>query len=276
MQQDDSQESLAAVEAVETAAVAAVVALVLKLSEAKFTPLFMTALEWSRARTERCARPLAFFRVVSALGGALRSVFVPFFRHLLADSVMFLEQRAADDARPAKKSRGGLAEGCSPRISCRLRTEIVRSLGFCFMHDSVGFLDEARFHKLMGPLVQQLELELPPDASEVEAADMDSVLVDCLVRMAQNVRQDTLWRPLNRAVLMSTRSEQVRPRRVGLAIVSKLVECLAEEYLALLPETLPFLAELMEDADEEVEAAARHLVTNLSSLADEDVAALLK
>jgi hypothetical protein len=266
----------AALESIEGATVAAAVALVLKLSEAQFTPLFMTALEWSRARPEGCARPFAFFRLVSALAAALRSVFVPFFRHLLTDAVTYLEQRAVDEARPSKKSRGASDTARASRLACRLRTEVVRSLSCCFLHDSVGFLDEARFNKLMAPLVLQLELEVPADLSADEAADADAALVDCVVHMAQNVRQDTLWRPLNRGVLMSTRSEQTRPRRLGLAILTQLVEHLAEEYLVLLPETLPFLAELMEDADEQTEAAARQLVANLSLLADEDVAELLR
>ena len=260
---------------VESAAVSAAVALVLKLSEARFTPLFMTALEWSRARAEGCARPLAFFRLVSALAAALRSVFVPFFRHLLSDCVAFLEEQPADGARPKKKSRAVAGQDPLARVSFQLRTEVVRSLGCCFLHDAVGFLDEARFNSLLRPLVLQLTLEVPADATPDEVADMDAVLVDSIFQMAQNVRQDTLWRPLNRSVLLATRSEQVRPRRLGLAVVARLVESLAEEYLILLPETLPFLAELMEDADEEVEAAARQLVTSLSALAEEDVAELL-
>ena len=267
----------AATDAVEAAAVSATVALVLKLSEARFTPLFMTALEWSRARTEGGARPLAFFRLVSSLAAALRSVFVPFFRHLLGDAVTHLEQCGDDAARPAKKSRAAAAGApAASRVAFRLRTEVVRALGSCFLHDSAGFLDEARFNKLMPPLVAQLSVPAPEDASAHEAADMDTVLVDSLVQMAQTVRLDTLWRPLNRSVLLSTRSEHARPRRLGLAVLTRLVNNLAEEYLVLLPETLPFLAELMEDADEDVEAAARQLVANLSALAEEDVAELLR
>ena len=270
------EDSATTPERVESAAVAAAVALVLKLSEARFTPLFMTALEWSRARSEGCARPLAFFRLVSALAAALRSVFVPFFRHLLTDCVAYLEVQPADVARPKKKSRHVAGQDDAlARVSFQLRTEVVRSLGSCFLHDAVGFLDETRFNSLLRPLVLQLTLEVPAAASADEVADMDAVLVDCIFQMAQNVRQDTLWRPLNRSVLLATRSEQVRPRRLGLAVVARLVESLAEEYLVLLPETLPFLAELMEDADEEVEASARQLVTSLSALAEEDVAELL-
>ena len=272
--------SAAALNDIEHATVAAAVALVLKLSETQFTPLLMTALEWSRARTDGFARPFAFFRLVSALADALRSVFVPFFRHLLADAVTFLEQTGENDTRPSKKSRAVTEDGAVKEdASClafRLRTEVVRSLRSCFLHDSMGFLDEARFNKLLQPLLAQLKLVAPKAIAPDAVADADAVIVECLVHMVQNVQQDTLWRPLNRGVLLATRSDLARPERLGIAVVAKLVEVLAEEYLVLLPETLPFLAELMEDVDEQTEAAARQLVTTLSQLADEDVAELLR
>lgn len=49
----------------------------------------------------------------------------------------------------------------------------------------------------------------------------------------------------------------------------QLVGRLSEEYLALLPETLPFLAELLEDAELAVEAGAQALVRQLETLSGE-------
>jgi len=264
------------VEAVESAALEACVALVLKLSEVRFMPLFMTALEWARARPEQAARPHTFFRLVCSLAAALRSVFVPFFRLLLPDAIAHLEQQdgAAPNSKKARRAAAAAA-GADPLASWLLRTQVVRALGLCFLHDSAGFLDETRFTMLLVPLLQQVEVPVPPGAADAAVAEADAALVDCLTQMAQTVGQDTLWRPLNRGVLMATRSQTVRPRRLGLAIVTALAERLAEEYLVLLPETLPFLAELVEDQDERVEAAARGLLATLSQIAEEDVADLL-
>jgi len=89
--------------------------------------------------------------------------------------------------------------------------------------------------------------------------------------MAQAAGTDTLWRPLNRGVLMATRAEEVFPRRLGVTVVEGLVEALGEEYLVMLPETIPFLAELCEDTDEDVEAAARSLTVRLGELSGEDL-----
>jgi hypothetical protein len=48
-----------------------------------------------------------------------------------------------------------------------------------------------------------------------------------------------------------------------------------EEYLVLLPETLPFLAELMEDPVEEVEAEVQELLAELTELSGEDLKEML-
>lgn len=263
--------------AVEDAALQACTACVLKLSELRFTPLFLTALEWSRAHPDSTARRHSLFRLACSLCASLRSVFVPFFRHMLADAVACLEATEGAPPPASKKARRSGAGGGDALDGLRLRTEVVRALYTCFLHDTVGFVDEPRFAKLMPPLLAQLSAPLPAGASEEEVEAMDAVLVQCLPQMAKAaVGQDMLWRQLNRGVLMETRSQALRPRRLGLAIVTQLVELLAEEYLILLPETLPFLSELVEDSDEGVEAAARGLLDRLSTLADEDVGELLR
>ena len=51
---------------------------------------------------------------------------------------------------------------------------------------------------------------------------------------------------------------------------------LSEEYLALLPETLPFLAELLEDAELAVEARAQRVVRQLEALSGESLEQYLR
>ena len=142
----------------------------------------------------------------------------------------------------------------------------------------MGFLDEDRFNAVLPVLLAVLEAPTgAPEGSDASRLqqEQDAALVDCLVAMARAAGLDTLWRPLNRGVLMATRAEAVRPRRLGLAVVEGLVEALSEEYLVLLPEAIPFLAELCEDPDEGVEAAARRLVKRLSELSGEDLHAAM-
>eukprot|EP00951_Prasinocladus_malaysianus_P016280 scaffold126563_cov31-Prasinocladus_malaysianus.AAC.1 len=59
-------------------------------------------------------------------------------------------------------------------------------------------------------------------------------------------------------------------------VVASLVKRLAEEYLTLLPEAIPFLAELLEDPNQEVEARAQELVKDLEVLAGESLDPFMK
>ena len=153
-----------------------------------------------------------------------------------------------------------------------LRTQVVRALHKCFLHDTTTerFVDQERFEQVFPVLVQQLE-ELPAEGS----VDVEEAVAACLVQLAVAAGSDTLWRPLNRAVLMVTRASKPRARIAALKVVSKLVAKLREEYLVLLPETLPFLAELMEDPVEEVEGKCQELLQELAELSGEDLQEML-
>lgn len=70
---------------------------------------------------------------------------------------------------------------------------------------------------------------------------------------------------------MCSRSEKPRPRLLALRVVKLLAEQLKEEYLVLLPETLPFLAELLEDSDFNVQAKTQEVVKFLEDLSGEDL-----
>lgn len=72
-------------------------------------------------------------------------------------------------------------------------------------------------------------------------------------------------------MLMCSRSEKPRPRLLALRVVKLLAEQLKEEYLVLLPETLPFLAELLEDSDLNVQAKTQEVVKFLEDLSGEDL-----
>lgn len=72
-------------------------------------------------------------------------------------------------------------------------------------------------------------------------------------------------------VLMQTRSEMVRSRLLGLRVVKYLIENLKEEYLVLLAETIPFLAELLEDVELPVKTLAQEILKELESMSGENL-----
>jgi U3 small nucleolar RNA-associated protein 10 len=102
---------------VEAAAVAAFVELTMRLSEARFTPLFYRLVEWATAAPAgegdaaagALARRVALFSLANALAERLRSVFTPYFKALMDPAVEALEGGGASSAAPAKKRRKAAA-----------------------------------------------------------------------------------------------------------------------------------------------------------------------
>ena len=93
--------------------------------------------------------------------------------------------------------------------------QVVQSLHSCFLYDTVSFLDEARFHRLLPVLVSQLAAQPPPGiaaalavqhAHSVAAPAADTAagsdpfgqaVVAALVQMAVTANNDALWKSLN-------------------------------------------------------------------------------
>lgn len=72
-------------------------------------------------------------------------------------------------------------------------------------------------------------------------------------------------------VLMCTRNKKLRPRLLALRVVKLLAEQLKEEYLVLLPETIPFLAELLEDSELVVVAKSQEIIKILETNSGESL-----
>ena len=60
-------------------------------------------------------------------------------------------------------------------------------------------------------------------------------------------------------------------RLAALSVVQQLFSRLGEAYLVMLPETVPYLAELMEDDSTEVEALCQRVIKAIEALSGESL-----
>lgn len=72
-------------------------------------------------------------------------------------------------------------------------------------------------------------------------------------------------------VLLRTRDDSPLVRGRALAAASGLVQALGFEYLGLIPESLPFLAELLEDGEAPLASATQRLIARLEQLSGESL-----
>lgn len=102
-------------------------------------------------------------------------------------------------------------------------------------------------------------------------ARIKSTLIPCVEQLASCGSSYEIWKPLNHGLLMRTRSNRPFVRIAALLAVQALFDKLAEEFLVLLPDTIPFLAELMEDEDVAMESLVKQLVQRIEELSGENL-----
>ncbi|OQR92822.1 hypothetical protein THRCLA_08609, partial [Thraustotheca clavata] len=105
-------------EHVEDQLIAAILALVMKLSEKQLKPLFLKLVSWvdvtlPNTQGPSLARQVVFYRVVVQLSNRLKSIFVPYFAHILPQCATLLagalefDEESQDEffERPSKKQK---------------------------------------------------------------------------------------------------------------------------------------------------------------------------
>ncbi|KAK2994684.1 hypothetical protein RJ640_026163 [Escallonia rubra] len=290
--------SIKNIDSVEKRIINTIIVLTMKLTETMFRPLFIRSIEWSESNLEESEstgsanmeRAISFYGLVNRLAESHRSLFVPYFKYLLDGCIRHLT--GVEDAKigpTRKKKKAKLQDPKSIKIdgdgalstrTWHLRSLVLASLHKCFIYDtgSLEFLDSSTFQAsivLLKPITSQLVMDPPSSLeqySNIPTVDeVDDLLVACVGQMAVAAGTDQLWKPLNHEVLMQTRSEKVRSRILGLRIVKNFVENLKEEYLVLLPETIPFLGELLEDVELPVKSLAQEILKEMESMSGESL-----
>jgi len=78
---------------------------------------------------------------------------------------------------------------------------------------------------------------------------------------------------LNYQVLLKTRNESPKVRFAALKVIQEFYVQLKEDMIVLVPETIPFLSELMEDSDPEVEKLTSEVIRTMEQYLGADAVA---
>jgi hypothetical protein len=290
-----------ATEAMDAAVVEATAVLLFKFTESELRQFILRLADWRDAGSEAedtpaddawrgAARATVFFRLMAMLSEKLRGVFVPTLALVWEDLVNVLTQlptRAAKKAEEAgvekkgtsKRGRSGdkgagalaPAERAHTRELTTVATWASESIRLCCLHDATGFVDESRFEAVVAPLVDLLGHRdvFSSDAEYSEFAQ--SSVTPALVALACAAAKDTLWKPMNHRILLLTRHSSDCVKTSCLATLHAMFQEVGEEYLILLPECIPFLAELLEEDNRQVTAETRELIQYIEGLSGESL-----
>eukprot|EP01126_Amoeba_proteus_P061296 TRINITY_DN8211_c0_g1_i7.p1 TRINITY_DN8211_c0_g1~~TRINITY_DN8211_c0_g1_i7.p1 ORF type:complete len:251 (-),score=47.97 TRINITY_DN8211_c0_g1_i7:143-895(-) len=239
----------------------------MKINETMFRPLIFVIFEWvnisvdqddkqesreSIPPTEKgplvSTRTLVFYHMIFSLTDHLQGIFVPYYQYLVGHMTQILSVSV-------KKNPHGQS----------ILRWILQSLTSCFIHDSgSSFMNAKIFEKLLAPLCSVLDRVEPTKEEYCET--IQQYLVPCLGHLTVVLGHEDLWKSLNHQVLLRTRSENSSVRWASLCVIHGFYLRQGESFLPLLPESMQFIYELMEDEDPEVEALTGKLKKTLEDI----------
>uniref|UniRef100_A0A8B9CCT4 HEAT repeat-containing protein 1 n=1 Tax=Anser brachyrhynchus TaxID=132585 RepID=A0A8B9CCT4_9AVES len=259
---EHAQDDLEEVGKTETYIIDCLISMVMKLSEASFRPLFFKLFDWSKTESTLKDRLLTFHRLADCIADKLKGLFTLFAGHLVKPFAETLNQ-----LNVSKTDEAFFDSENSTEKSCLLLQFTMDCLHKLFLYDTQKFLSKERAETLMMPLVDQLENMLGGD--EKFQGRVTEHLVPCIAQFSVAMADDSLWKPLNYHILLKMRHASSKVRFAALLALLEVAEKLKENYLVLLPESIPFLAELMEDECEEVEQQCQKTIQQLEVILGE-------
>ncbi|NXJ78102.1 HEAT1 protein, partial [Trogon melanurus] len=259
---EHAQDDLEEVGKTEAYIIDCLISMVMKLSEASFRPLFFKLFDWSKTESTLKDRLLTFHRIADCIADKLKGLFTLFAGHLVKPFAETLNQ-----VNTSKTDEAFFDSENSTEKSCLLLQLTMDCLHKLFLFDTQKFLSKERAETLMMPLVDQLENMLGGDEKFQER--VTAHLIPCIAQFSVAMADDSLWKPLNYQILLKMRHASPKVRFAALLALVEVAQKLKENYLVLLPESVPFLAELMEDECEEVEQQCQKTIQQLEVILGE-------
>ncbi|XP_017382092.1 HEAT repeat-containing protein 1 isoform X2 [Cebus imitator] len=257
-----SEDDLEEIGKTENCIIDCLVAMVVKLSEVTFRPLFFKLFDWAKTEDAPKDRLLTFYNLADCIAEKLKGLFTLFAGHLVKPFADTLNQ-----VNISKTDEAFFDSEKDPEKCCLLLQFVLNCLYKIFLFDTQHFISKERAEALMMPLVDQLENRLGGDEKFQERVTKH--LIPCIAQFSVAMADDSLWKPLNYQILLKTRDSSPKVRFAALITVLALAEKLKENYIVLLPESIPFLAELMEDECEEVEHQCQKTIQQLETVLGE-------
>ncbi|KAJ5082985.1 U3 small nucleolar RNA-associated protein 10 [Penicillium argentinense] len=250
---------------VETSLNDVTIKMIYKLNDSTFRPLFLKFVEWATTGAPKkdeqgqLSRLTTFYKFLQVFFGTLRSIVTGYSNYILESVVQIL-----DSANPSKATRA-------------LWLATLRTLRNSFEHDQDEFWQSpSHLASISGPLISQLGHATTSKTADLVVAEVVPAITELAVAADStdnhkelNMALMKFLRPSSAPNAKSTSGDNPLTRLAALKTEQALTEQLGEEWLALLPEMLPYISELMEDEDESVEREVRKWVKQIENVLGE-------
>ncbi|KAK3942957.1 hypothetical protein QBC46DRAFT_378564 [Diplogelasinospora grovesii] len=243
---------------IETTVNETLLKMIYKLNDAAFRPIFSQLVEWSSAKDAGNGVLLRQHSVYGFLGmffDNLKSIVTSYASYIIEDAAKLL---ASVQLREI--------------LEKDVWTRVLFTLKKCFEHDQDGFWQAPAHFNAVAPLLVKAFEQAP----EMDDADGDRFLIPAIVELAAAADAKEHHKELNQGLLRHLRSEQAAERIAVIKCQQALTDRLGEEWLANLPEMLPYISELQDDDHEIVERENRRWIVKIEETLGESLDSMLQ
>lgn len=234
--------------------------MVYKLNDTIFKPMFLRMLEWAAEDLResdpegRDKRLTVFWGLLTMLCDNLKSLVTEYYGYVLENAVEVVNK------------------GIEGEDNKDLWEAVLKSLNVGFSTDERGI-----FSPFLTLYLNQLAdsptkdfWQSPTHFDKIAPALLSSLngvtaklTTPAIVELANAAQSEDHFKFINTQVLQHMRSEDAGVRLAAVETMTELYAKMGEEWLPLLPESVPFIAELMEDDEEDIERAAQRLIAKV-------------
>ncbi|KAK8083591.1 snoRNA-binding rRNA-processing protein UTP10 [Apiospora saccharicola] len=258
--EDDANSSNSGLARTEEMVNAVAIRMIMKLNDAAFRPIFSELMVWASSdlpKSDVVGRNLrlqSVFNFLYAFFDRFGSIVTSYASYTLEPSVDVLK---ATNAQSLEQQRD-------------LWRKVLQTLTKSFEHDQDDFWQApAHFNEACPVLAAQFVV--PYSGHEIQ-----TYLVPAVVELAAAADSQEHQKELNGSLLKHLRSETAAVRLAAVKAEQSLTQRLGEDWLAMLPEMLPYISELQEDDDEEVERETQRWIVGIEEILGESLDAMLQ
>ncbi|KAI1804376.1 hypothetical protein F4811DRAFT_520348 [Daldinia bambusicola] len=231
--------------------------MIYKLNDAAFRPIFSQLMDWavSLPKKDTAGRHL---RLLSVYGFLLS--FFSSLKSIVTSYASYIIDSAVDVLRAASLKKSEERD---------LWKKVLHTLAKTFEHDQDDFWQApAHFNAIAPTLAAQF--------SHASSVNLVEDLIPAIVELAAAADSQEHQKELNGALLKHLRSEQTSIRLAAVKCEQALTSRLGEEWLSMLPEMLPYISELQDDDDEDVERETHRWIVGIEGVLGESLDAMLQ
>ena len=250
------------VEGVEISVNDTLISMIYKINDAVFRPIFNRFIEWSmsaipeRKNQPNIHRQNAVWSFLHHFFATLKSIVTSYASVIIDEAVEILNHTVLEDPD-----------------SRLLWEHVISTMQSAFEHDQDDFFQSPTH---FSPLCSALLAQLPRTATSTYSSSLLSQLISAITLLGATTDAQAQHKSLCSPLLQCFRDDSAAIRLAAVKTQLSLTEKVGEEWLGQLPEMLPFIAEGMEDDDENVEMEVRRWVKKIEEIMGESITPMLQ